>query len=155
MKKLLLLILLLLYSCDYVKIQIPVKEEIKENEIVTYDFSKEKAESLSSVYVDIPKEDCVTIYKLFRGTALYLENVSDPPEFIHQIISDFSKVRDSYGWKPEKYKALTDAVESYLKDKGYSDPSKKFADNKTDIISSFNTLAESAKIAWTKKNESK
>lgn len=154
MKKLLLLIPLLFYSCDYIKIQVPVKEEPKI-EVVTYDFNKDKAQSISTVYTDIPAEDCIVIYKLFRGTALYLETVSQPPEYVAEVITNFGKVRDSYGWKPEKYKSLTDAVETYLKDEGYSDPSKKFADNKIGIVSSFNTLAESARIAWLKKNEPK
>lgn len=152
MRGLILLIPLLFCSCDL--IQKPVKEEAKV-EVAAYDFDKEKAESISTVYTNIPSEDCITIYKLFRGTALYLETTSQPPEYIAEVVSNFAKVRDSYGWKPEKYKSLTDAVETYLKDKGYTDPSKTFADNKIDIVSSFNTLAESAKIAWSKKNESK
>jgi hypothetical protein len=140
-----------LSSCDKI---VKPEPEVKV-EVVTYDYNKDEAEKLSVNFDKLSKDDCMLVYKLFRSTSRYFERTSVPPELTSDALVHFGKVRDAYGWKPDTYKDLTDAVEKYLKDKGFSDPTWKFSDKKLEMMSAFNTIAESAKIAWLKKDVSK
>lgn len=140
-------------SC--VKIPEPVKPDVKEEKVDYYDYNKAEAQNLVSAYDKLSQKDCARVYLLFRGSVQYFENVKEGPVLTSDALAIFADVRDSYGWKPDTYKDLTDAIEKYLKEKGFSDPTWTFEDHKLEMINSFNTIAESAKLAWLSKNEPK
>ena len=67
------------------------------------------------------KDDKALIYKLFSGSAEYLQNSS----FVGntgQFDPILGRVQSSYGWEREKYPAFTDAVSEYLIHAGYDEP---------------------------------
>ena len=67
------------------------------------------------------EDDRVLIYKLFSGSAEYLQNSS----FVGntgQFDPILGRVQSSYGWEREKYPAFTDAVSEYLIHVGYDQP---------------------------------
>ena len=64
------------------------------------------------------EDDRILIYKLFSGSAEYLQNSS----FVGntgQFDPILGRVQSSYGWEREKYPAFTDAVSEYLIEAGY------------------------------------
>ena len=67
------------------------------------------------------KEDKLTIYKLFAGSAEYLNNCKSL-QATQQFDPILGRVQSSYGWNREKYPAFTDAVSEYLVSVGYNQP---------------------------------
>lgn len=148
-----LIVLLCAFVAIFSSCDLKIENKSVDNVVVSYDFDSTKAAEIAKSYPsDISKEDCIKLHTMFRGIAMYLENVVNPPMMTADVFTIFSNVRNSYGWKTEKYKGITDAVETYLTQKGYKDPARKFEDYKLDMISCFNTLAESAKIAYLNKD---
>jgi hypothetical protein len=67
------------------------------------------------------EDDRMLIYKLFSGSAEYLQNSS----FVGntgQFDPILGRVQSSYGWDREKYPTFTDAVSEYLIHVGYDEP---------------------------------
>ena len=67
------------------------------------------------------EDDRILIYKLFSGSAEYLQNSS----FVGntgQFDPILGRVQSSYGWDREKYPTFTDAVSEYLIHVGYDEP---------------------------------
>jgi len=97
--------------------------------IIVGDSNDEGSEKLSTALLKVSEEflkiqsedDRVLIYKLFSGSAEYLQNSS----FVGntgQFDPILGRVQSSYGWGREKYPAFTDAVSEYLIEAGYDKP---------------------------------
>lgn len=101
---------------------------------------------------DMSKADCEVMRKLFVGLEQYLPNGKrlDTTPKVFKLIQD---VQDDYGYGKGKYVAYTDAVEKYLKGKGYDMPHKIVdgtpAENeitRAQLVSDIKVLADAAKI---------
>ena len=91
------------------------------------------------------KEDKLTIYKLFAGSAEYLNNCKSL-QATQQFDPILGRVQSSYGWNREKYPAFTDAVSEYLVSVGYNQPKPLTTDQqRKDLANIFKSLAEATK----------
>jgi len=91
------------------------------------------------------REDKLTIYKLFAGSAEYLTN-SKSLQSTQQFDPILGRVQSSYGWNREKYPAFTDAVSEYLVSVGYNEPKPLTTDQqRKDFANIFKPLAEATK----------
>lgn len=103
-------------------------------------------DNVSQVFSEIEsKEDKLTIYKLFAGSAEYLDNCKSL-QATQQFDPILGRVQSSYGWNREKYPAFTDAVSEYLVSAGYSQPKPLTTDQqRKDFANIFKSLAEATK----------
>ena len=91
------------------------------------------------------REDKLTIYKLFAGSAEYLQNCKSL-QATQQFDPILGRVQSSYGWNREKYPAFTDAVSEYLLSVGYNEPKPLETDQqRKDFANIFQSLAEATK----------
>ena len=91
------------------------------------------------------REDKLTIYKLFAGSAEYLQNCKSL-QATQQFDPILGRVQSSYGWNREKYPAFTDAVSEYLVSVGYNEPKPLETDQqRKDFANIFQSLAEATK----------
>lgn len=102
--------------------------------------------NVSKVFSEIQsREDKLTIYKLFAGSAEYLKN-SKSLQTTRQFDPILGRVQSSYGWNREKYPAFTDAVSAYLVSVGYNEPKPLTTDQqRKDFANIFQSLAEATK----------
>tara|TARA_Y100000361_G_scaffold150016_1_gene165049 strand:+ start:733 stop:1152 length:420 start_codon:yes stop_codon:yes gene_type:complete len=105
-----------------------------------------KISKVSDVFSTIQsKEDKLTIYKLFAGSAEYLQNCKSL-QATQQFDPILGRVQSSYGWNREKYPEFTDAVSEYLVSVGYDEPKPLTTDEQRKNFSNiFQSLAEATK----------
>ena len=72
---------------------------------------------------DVSKEDAIVMRKLFVGIEQYLP-VGKKLDTTLKVFTLIKTVQEDYGYSKGKYVVYTDAVEKYLKDKGYAKPKK-------------------------------
>lgn len=103
-------------------------------------------DKVSKVFSEIEsKEDKLTIYKLFAGSAEYLQNCKSL-QATQQFDPILGRVQSSYGWNREKYPEFTDAVSEYLVSVGYDEPKPLTTDEQRNNFSNiFQSLAEATK----------
>ena len=112
-------------------------------QVVTTDSKIDKVSESFSKIESI--EDKLTIYKLFAGSAEYLQNCKSL-QATQQFDPILGRVQSSYGWNREKYPAFTDAVSEYLVSVGYNEPKPLTTDQqRKDFANIFNSLAEATK----------
>ena len=101
---------------------------------------------VSQVFSEIQsKEDRLTIYKLFSGSAEYLNNCKSL-QATQQFDPILGRVQSSYGWNREKYPEFTDAVSEYLVSVGYDKPKPLTTEEQRKNFSNiFQSLAEATK----------
>ncbi|MCP4442759.1 MAG: hypothetical protein GY810_27960 [Aureispira sp.] len=101
---------------------------------------------VSEVFSSIgSKEDKLTIYKLFAGSAEYLQNCKSL-QATQQFDPILGRVQSSYGWDREKYPEFTDAVSEYLVSVGYDEPKPLTTEEQRKNFSNvFQSLAEATK----------
>lgn len=120
------------------------------------------AKDISITMKSMDADKCAIAYKQFAGLSEYMKNAgkdvdTTPKMFmlIERFQTDYSYVRDSADAKD-----YIDAVEAYLKVKGYEDP-RQIVDTVTDdkaqvsrksIIADMKVLADAAKVALEAKN---
>lgn len=104
------------------------------------------ADGVSKAFSEIQsREDKLTIYKLFAGSAEYLQNCKSL-QATQQFDPILGRVQSSYGWNREKYPAFTDAVSEYLVSVGYNEPKPLETDQqRKDFANIFQSLAEATK----------
>ena len=104
------------------------------------------ADGVSKAFSEIQsREDKLTIYKLFAGSAEYLKN-SKSLQTTRQFDPILGRVQSSYGWNREKYPAFTDAVSAYLVSVGYNEQKPLTTDQqRKDFANIFQSLAEATK----------
>ena len=105
-----------------------------------------KISKVSDVFSTIQsREDKLTIYKLFAGSAEYLQNCKSL-QATQQFDPILGRVQSSYGWNREKYPEFTDAVSEYLVSVGYDEPKPLTTDEQRKNFSNiFQSLAEATK----------
>ena len=105
-----------------------------------------KISKVSNVFSTIQStEDKLTIYKLFAGSAEYLQNCKSL-QTTRQFDPILGRVQSSYGWNREKYPQFTDAVSEYLVSVGYDEPKPLTTDQQRKNFSNiFQSLAEATK----------
>jgi len=105
-----------------------------------------KTSNVSDVFSSIEsKEDKLTIYKLFAGSAEYLQNCKSL-QATQQFDPILGRVQSSYGWDREKYPEFTDAVSEYLVSVGYDEPKPLTTEEQRKNFSNvFQSLAEATK----------
>jgi len=105
-----------------------------------------KISKVSDVFSTIQStEDKLTIYKLFAGSAEYLQNCKSL-QTTRQFDPILGRVQSSYGWNREKYPQFTDAVSEYLVSVGYDEPKPLTTDQQRKNFSNiFQSLAEATK----------
>lgn len=108
--------------------------------------SDSKIDKVSESFSEIEsREDKLTIYKLFSGSAEYLNNCKSL-QATQQFDPILGRVQSSYGWNREKYPAFTDAVSEYLVSVGYNTPKPLTTDQqRKDFANIFKSLAEATK----------
>mgnify|MGYP007029110396 CR=1 FL=1 len=107
--------------------------------------SSSELDQVSKAFSEIQsKEDKVLIYKLFSGSAEYLNCKS--LQATQQFDPILGRVQSSYGWNREKYPAFTDSVSAYLVAAGYNVPKPLTTDQeRLDFAGIFEGLAEATK----------
>ena len=105
-----------------------------------------KISKVSDVFSTIGSpEDKLTIYKLFAGSAEYLQNCKSL-QATQQFDPILGRVQSSYGWNRDKYPEFTDAVSEYLVSVGYDEPKPLTTDEqRKDFSNIFQSLAEATK----------
>ena len=105
-----------------------------------------KTSNVSDVFSSIEsKEDKLTIYKLFAGSAEYLQNCKSL-QATQQFDPILGRVQSSYGWDREKYPEFTDAVSEYLVSVGYDEPKPLTTEEqRKNFPNVFQSLAEATK----------
>lgn len=105
-----------------------------------------KTSNVSQVFSNIQsREDKLTIYKLFAGSAEYLKNCKSL-QATQQFDPILGRVQSSYAWDREKYPEFTDAVSEYLVSVGYNVPKPLTTDEqRKDFANIFQSLAEATK----------
>jgi len=131
--------LILAIVCGYVAYQyVPATSQVIGDD--------SKISKVSDVFSTIQsKEDKLTIYKLFAGSAEYLQNCKSL-QATQQFDPILGRVQSSYGWNREKYPEFTDAVSEYLVSVGYDEPKPLITDDQRKNFSNiFQSLAEATK----------
>ena len=111
------LFLLLLCGCSFPTIDITPSPQTK----VVVDDSAVKL--IADSMKDVSKEDAIVMRKLFVGIEQYLP-VGKKLDTTLKVFTLIKTVQEDYGYSKGKYVVYTDAVEKYLKDKGYAKPKK-------------------------------
>jgi hypothetical protein len=108
--------------------------------------SESSIDKVSQAFSEIEfKEDKLTIYKLFAGSAEYLKNCKSL-QATQQFDPILGRVQSSYSWNREKYPAFTDAVSEYLVSVGYNTPKPLTTDQqRKDFANIFQSLSEATK----------
>ena len=141
MKKLLILPLLLSFcfvsGCGLFTVEIKVptdKPAIKAS-------ANPLEDEIVAALKDAPKEDCIVIYKIFRGAAEYFTHSKKLGNTI-DCFDVLGKVEDDFGWEKEKYSKLTDIIEADLKSKEFLNPTKFDEDVRTKIVKTFQEYSD-------------
>lgn len=98
-------------------------------------------DNIASSLKNATKDDCITIYKVFMGASEYFKYSTK----LKNTLSCFDligKVEDDYGWSKEKYKDLTDCIESDLKQRGFALPKDVDANVRADLVNTFKQYAD-------------
>lgn len=105
---------------------------------------------------DAPKEDCVTLYKLYSGVAMYIEK-SSGVSTTTQVVALASDVAKDYGWVAGKYPDFKAIVKADLESQTFDDKGevKNLSKPveltnlaaKSILIESYKVYAEAAKVA--------
>lgn len=96
-------------------------------------------------------KDCETIYKVFAGASLYIENSSHLNKWSDVLIL-INRVEGDYKWTTDKYSKLTDIIEADLKSNGYEEDKEFDKETRDNVSKMFNGYAEAVKIALKDKN---
>lgn len=80
---------------------------------------------------DMSKEDSVVIYKICSGISQYIK-MSKSIDSTPKMFGLIDKCKLEYSYTSEKYKLYSDAVESYLRERGYENP-KTIVDSVSDV----------------------
>lgn len=150
-KKISISLFLLLSGCLY-----PVEVKLPEVTVEPVAATVAVDNQYVSAFDNVSKEDCVKLYKFFKGISLYVQNSSGEVyvrEIFGQEDSLLNKVQKDYGYDKQKYPSLTLAVNQYLTEGGYKDPDRQIKDYRNDLVNRFDTLAEAAKLAYEAKHE--
>lgn len=133
---------------------------IDTNRVVatTEDYNKDVAASMN----DMSKEDVTLVYKQFSGLSNYMSNAGKKVDSTLKLFSLIDGFQEDYNYVRGKNVAFADALEKYLKEKGYEDPknivlkanlkdeTKEIAREK--IISDMQNLANAAKVSLELRN---
>lgn len=97
------------------------------------------------------KEDCETIYKVFSGISMYLDNGSKLTKF-SEVIKLINDVEVDYKWKTETYVTLTDVIEEDLKSRNLEDDIELDDTKKKEVIGFFKEYADAVLVVLKAKN---
>jgi len=157
MRKLLLtcpIIIVLLMGCN-VK---PSEHNNKQPAVVKAVKKVDKdVQSIVDAMNDVSKSDTELMYMQFGGLALYLQN-TDKITTVKELNQIFARFQTDYGYKREKYKDYSDAVQGFFEGRGYkkfetitSGKTRGSAISRDQVISDLQVLADAAKASLEKK----
>lgn len=119
--------------------------------------AKDIAASMKMVDAD----KCALMYKQFAGLSDYMKNAGQKVDSTPKLFKMIDTFQTDYSYTKEGNKEYTDAVEKFLKDKGYMTP-KKIVDVvkpeatnevlRDQVVADMKTLADAAKAALESKN---
>lgn len=125
MKQKFLALILLLSGCGLFEMQEQQTAVVNKNHS---DVQKKIIDSLQ----DATKEDCETIYKIFSGVSMYIENSSRLTKF-SEVLKIINDVQIDYKWSTGTYIKLTDIIEEDLTQRGYEEDKQLDSKIKKDI----------------------
>ena len=126
--------------------------------VATEDYNKYVVASMA----DMSKEDVTLVYKQFSGLSNYMVNAGKKVDNTLKLFSLIDGFQEDYNYVRGKNIAFADALEKYLKEKGYEDAknivfkidlkdeTKEIAREK--IISDMQNLANAAKVSLELRN---
>lgn len=101
---------------------------------------------------DATKSDLETIYKIFSGASLYVENSSKLTKF-SEVIKLISAVEEDYKWQTETYSKLTDIVELDLQARLYEDDKELDDKVKKEVVAIFKSYSDAVLIVLKSKDK--
>ena len=139
--------LLIICGCDKVSITKPVEltKEVKE---------------ISSAMQHVDSDKCALMYKQFAGLSEYMKHSGKKVDTTPKVFKLIDGFQTDYSYTREGNKEYTDAVETFLKSRGYLKP-KKVVDSVIDtekevardtVVADMKMLAEAAKVALENKS---
>lgn len=146
MKKILLLTILLLpnIGCGLFEME-------QKPAVVVPDSHSDIQKKIIDSLQDSTKDDCETIYKVFSGITMYLENNSKLTKF-SEVLSLIAQVEEDYKWSTDTYVKLTDVIETDLSERGYQQDKELDEAIKKEVISLFQEYSNAVLIVLKAKN---
>lgn len=128
-------------------------EQVQNIRVVDGKLSDVQAKIVDSLK-DATKSDLETIYKIFSGAALYVENSSKLTKF-SEVIKLILAVEEDYKWQTETYSKLTDVIEQDLLAKNYEDDKELDVANKKLVVDLFKEYSDAVLIVLKEKSKDK